>query len=262
MTDPGVTGAPVDVVDEASAAAAGTRTAARWIASALGSIPSLAVLASVVRAPSEAGFDAAELAAGVALAALGGIIAVLGFARVIAPVPLEDSDLRDLDLRRIPGQPYASFDELDRDLADLRAAAVEAEYGAARSLRVSQRALLEAQRAAAAANEAEAAAAVEPGGAELERRARDARRLAEEKQRIAAARELEATHAAGPATWDQQLARRDAIRTKAYRLKAADEVGRRYRQAQFAAGVAVALIAAGIVLLGLAPESNPAGAGG
>jgi NAD(P)H-hydrate repair Nnr-like enzyme with NAD(P)H-hydrate dehydratase domain len=52
--------------------------------------------------------------------------------------------------------------------------------------------------------------------------------------------------------------RRDEIRARAYRLKAADEVGRRYRHAQVAAAIAAGLIAAGIVLLALAPKQNAA----
>jgi hypothetical protein len=249
-----VAGPGTDVVDDASAAAAGTRTAARWIASALGSIPSLAILASLIRAPTEAGFDVAKLALGVGLAALGGILALLAFARVLTPVPLEDEDLRTLDFRRIPGQPYVSFDDLERDLDDVRGAAVEREYGVVRSSLESQRARAEADRAQAAAQAAETAVADETDG-DLHQRAVEARRVADEAERVAAAKEhVAAANVAAQAVWDQQLIRRDAIRAKAYRLKAADEVGLRYRQAQVVAIVAVALIAAGIVLLALAPE--------
>lgn len=254
--------APSDVVDEASAAADGTRKAARWIASAFGSIPGLAILSSVVRAPGTAGFDPIKLAVGVCLATIGAVIAVLGFARVIAPVPLEDRDLHDLDLRRIPGQPYASFEDLDRDMNDLRSAAVEEEYRAAQSLRASLRAKTEADQSEAAAIEAERTAAADPDDTQLKQRAVDARQLAERMRHTASAKEAAAAaDAAGRTSWEDQLMRRDEIRAKAYRLKAADEVGRRYRHAQVAAAIAAGLIAAGIVLLALAPKPSAAAHG-
>jgi hypothetical protein len=263
MTDPGTQTtaktAAADVIDEASAAAVGTRKAALWIASAFGSIPGLAILSSVVRAPGTAGYDPIKLAVGVGLATIGAVIAVLGFARVIAPVPLEDKDLHDLDLRRIPGQPYARFEDLDRDMNDLRSAAVEEEYRTAQSLRASLRAKTEAEHSEAAAIDAERAAAAEPDDAQLKQRAVDARQLAERTRHAASAKEAAAAaDATGSTSWDEQLMRRDEIRARAYRLKAADEVGRRYRHAQVAAAIAAGLIAAGIVLLALAPKQNAA----
>lgn len=87
------------VVDEAVSVVDGIRSTARWIASSFGAIPSLAVLTSIVRAPGDAGFDPLKLALGVGLAALGAATGVLFFAWVIAPVPLEDHDVRKLDLR-------------------------------------------------------------------------------------------------------------------------------------------------------------------
>lgn len=117
-----------DVVDEASAAAQGTRSAARWLASVLGGLPSLAILSAIVNAPGEAGFDVVRLSLGVGLCAVGALLAVLGFARVITPVPLEDKDLVDLDLKRIPGQPYTRFADLDRDMDAIRTAVLEEEY--------------------------------------------------------------------------------------------------------------------------------------
>jgi hypothetical protein len=60
--------------------------------------------------------------------------------------------------------------------------------------------------------------------------------------------------------WAEQLARTEAIRTDAYQLKAADEVSERFLHARIAAAFAVALIATGVVLLGLAPNSKPTAA--
>jgi hypothetical protein len=140
-------------------------------------------------------------------------------------------------------------------MTDLRSAAVTEEYRAAQSLRAWQRAKVEAEQFEAAAIEAERAAAADPGDAQLDQRALDARRLVDGARRGAAAKEVTAAaDRASQALWDEQLTRRDEIRAKAYRLKAADEVGRRYRHAQVAAMIATGLIAAGIVLLGLAPK--------
>lgn len=242
-------------VDEAVAAAEGTRTAARWIASALGAIPSLAVLASIVRAPGDTGFDRTLLAVGVALAAAGAVIGVLGFAWVIAPVPLEDKDVEDVDLRRIPGQPFTKFSDLNAELGQLRRGAAGMESKATASLVEAKRAEALAQSKEAAAKAAEAQAQAAPGDAALQTRAQGARASADETAENAAA--AAATSAADNAElgqWQTQVTRRDSIRQDAYRLKAASEVGKRYLVARWGAVLSVALVAAGVVLLGLAPN--------
>jgi hypothetical protein len=103
-----------DIVDTARDAATGTRGAAKWMASALGAIPSLAIIGAIVRDPGEGGFDATQLALGVLLAALGAIIGVIAFARVIAPVRVEDKHLKDAHLARIPGHSYTEISTLRR----------------------------------------------------------------------------------------------------------------------------------------------------
>ncbi|MER7582386.1 hypothetical protein [Kitasatospora sp. NPDC097691] len=238
-------------VDEAVAAAEGTRTTARWIASSLGAIPSLAVLASVVRAPGDAGFDPLKLTLGVALAAIGALVGVLGFARVLAPVPLEDADIRTLDVKRIPGQPYATFAELDRDLNLLRNNLADKEVEAAESRSAATAAESDAQHAEAAAAATGAAATGRAHRQGADKARADAvlkRTLATEQARKADA----------DAVWltvlTNQVSARDSIRRDAYRLKATDEVGSRYHQALIAAIASVAAIAAGVTLLGLAPE--------
>src|SRR4051794_26510552 len=117
-----------EVVDTARDAAAGTRAAAKWMASALGAVPSLAIIGAIVRDPGEGGFDATELAVGVGLAALGAILGVLAFARVIAPVRVEDKNVEDAHLKRIPGQPYDKADDLKTNLETLRALSASAEF--------------------------------------------------------------------------------------------------------------------------------------
>lgn len=245
------------VVDEAVAAAQGTRSAALWIASALGAIPSLAVLASIVRAPGDSGFDPAKLALGVALAALGAVIGVLGFAWVMLPVPLEDSDVRKLDLKRIPGQPYTTFDSLDSDLEKLRQAATEREYQATQALASAKRLQAQARQAEATAKEAEEKASAAPADTVLNTAATEARARADRAKTEAAAKEAAAAADADELSiWMAQVSRRDAVRRDAYRLRAADVVRHRFMAACFGAVAAAGLIAAGVVLLGLAPNAK------
>ena len=242
-------------VDEAVAAAEGTRTAARWIASSLGAIPSLAVLAAIVRAPGDSGFDPTKLAVGVALAAVGALIGVLGFAWVIAPVPLEDKDVADVDLTLIPGQPFTTFGALNQELAQLRRGAAEMESRATASLVAAKRAEALAQSKEATAKAAEAEAQAASADAELQARARAARASADEAAAEAAAAAATAAADSTELTqWQTQVARRDSIRQDAYRLKAASKVGTRYLVARWGAVLSVALVAAGVVLLGLAPN--------
>ena len=244
-----------DVVDEARSAAAGTRVAAKWLASALGSIPSLAVLASIVRSPGDAGFDKTKLWLGVGLAAAGAVLGVLAFARVIAPVPLEDKDLQDLDLRRIPGQPYEKFEKLRENLDALRGAEVDNSLKVVRALQSTKAVETAANRLEAEAKEADAAAKASPNDDTLTERAARARRDADAARKAADAQAAAAeSRAAGHSVWSEQLARAEAVRRDAYGLKAADEVGKRFLEARIASVISVGLIAAGIVQLGLAPK--------
>ncbi len=252
---------PPTVVDQAVAAAEGTRTAARWIASSLGAIPSLAVLASIVRTPGSGGFDPAKLALGVALAALGAVTGVLLFAWVIAPVPLEDKHLRTLKLTRIPGQPYTGFDELNGHLESVRAVAADKAHAIDGEIVDVKTTEAEALAAGRAAQDAEKRSAEFPGEAELKEKAQEARERASRLQSAAAeVAAAVAAHTEALTIWTTHLARLDEVRQDAYRLKAADVVRRRYLIARCGAVLSVALIASGVVLLGLAPV--PAGHAG
>jgi hypothetical protein len=247
------------VVDEARSAAEGTRVASRWLASALGAIPSLAILGAIVRAPGDAGFDPTELALGVGLAALGALIGVLAFARVIAPVPLEDKDLETLNLTRIPGQPYATFERLRESLEAIRGAAVDDEFAMARALRAAKTSDASAARLQARAVEAEEAAKADPSHQAAAERAKHAHSDADRARSEADAKAADAAaQQAGHEVWAEQFTRTEAIRSDAYGLKASDEVRLRFRDAQIAAVFAVALIAAGVVLVGLAPIEKSA----
>lgn len=254
---------PADVaqplVDDAGSAAEGTRRAALWIASALGSVPSLAILGAVVRDPGRGGFDTTQLGIGIGLAAFGALLGVLAFAWVNTPIPLTDKLLTEqkIDLERLPGLPYSTFEELVDRLEWVRAAAVAEEREAATALQ--KAATAEASAAAAELEASRQAAAAKTGGdASLEAaaaRARvDADRLRGEAVRLratAAAKDIDAT------TWRTQLGRHDEVRTAAFRLYASDVVRRRFRWAIGGAVVAVAAVAGGVFFLGIAPLPEP-----
>jgi hypothetical protein len=243
---------PASISDSVFAAAEGTRATARWIATALGAVPSLAVLAAIVRAPGDAGFDGVKLGVGVGLAALGALVAILGFAWVIAPLSLEDTHLNDVNLKRIFGQPYTSIAELNESIEDVSAELSTADLRAIRASAKSQEAATRASEAEAEAKAAEEAASGDPG--QLPAAAR-ARAEADKAESEAASAARTAAYWTGELTLrTNQLNRRNEIRRDAYLLKAADEVSRRYKWSLLVVALAVAAIATGIVSLGLAPK--------
>jgi hypothetical protein len=247
-----------DVVDDARVAAAGTRNASRWLASALGAIPSLAVVGTVIAAPGDAGWDAPKLWVGVLLAAAGASLGVLAFARVIAPVPLEDSKVK-VDITRLPGHSFATFQNLREDAERVRQAAAQQAHDAASAEVTAKRAEAMAAEREAIALAAKTASEAKPNDAELEARAREARSAADESRNTAIEHRAEAAaEDAEKANWIGQLAERDQLRQWAYGLQASETVGKRFLEARIAAVFAVALVAVGIVLVALAPKPKQA----
>lgn len=107
-----------------------------------------------------------------------------------------------------------------------------------------------------AANQAELDAADVNADQSLKQAARQARAEADTARTTAVAAATEAAAATESLSlWTTQLERRYRIRQDAYRLAAADIVGRRYLIARVGAVVSVALVASGIVFLGLAPKT-------
>jgi hypothetical protein len=210
-----------DVVDDARSAAAGTRTTARWLASALGAIPSIAIIAAIVRAPGDLGFEPTKLAVGVALAAAGATVGLIAFAWVLAPVALEDDDLTGFKIRRVPGHPYDSFTQLSDSIDAVRRASATLEFEAADHEAAAKEA--EAEQAAAQAVVAALEARSDESGVAAELRTAQAK-LAE--KRAAATRAAGDAEAAGGSvtTFSDQLVARERIRSAAYSLKAGDVV--------------------------------------
>jgi hypothetical protein len=248
--------ADAGVVDEARSAAAGTRSAARWLASALAAIPSLAIVTTLVSGPGDAGFREGRLIWGVALAALGALIGVISFAGVFAPVPLTDKDLARADLRSIPGSRYPSFPVLAKAIEALRDASVLREGELSEAEADAKKA--ESQAAAAEAYATTLEADAKDGDDALKERAKKARAEADAKRLVSqdAAGSFAALTARSKFLFDQ-LERAKSLRHEAYLLKAADVVGAKYSTAQAGAVVATILIAAGVAFLALAPKPKP-----
>ena len=253
MADPEKAAAD-DIVDEAQHAARGTRSAARWIASALGAIPSLAVLGALVRAPGDAGFDPALLAVGIALAAAGAFIGILAFARVLTPVELEDKHLTRFRMERIPGNRWPKFNVLSESMSRWRETWGTESLDAATEAQRAEGAKASAVAADRAATALEAQAKAAPRDKQLQKRAQNARALSERRQAEAIeAAALAAAAAAGEEQAKEQFLAREAIRAHIYRLKAADEVRKRFSGATLWAAVATALVAAGVFFLAVSP---------
>src|SRR5947207_13061188 len=151
-----------EVSDDPRYGAAGTRKTARWIASAFGAIPALAALGALVRAPGDEGFDPTKLTLGIALAALGAVIGILGFARVLSPVEVKDADLDDFDMTRVLGSPYKKFSDFKDALEAFRKAIAYEERRLALAEVESKEADATAARAAADADAAATEAVHDP----------------------------------------------------------------------------------------------------
>jgi hypothetical protein len=248
------------IVDDALNAAESTRTTAKWLASALGAIPSLAVVASIVRAPGDGGFDAVLLSIGVVLAAAGGIVGVLAFARVQAPVALEDTDVSKISFVRLPGQSFTSWQGLADQLNKVRQSETDFAVKAKTANRAAKLAEVEAELAQSELDAAEKRAADTPDDVGLKQAARAAQGVHLEAE----LRAIKAADVARSRVDDHevmliQLERLLAIRRDAYRLAATDVVRARFKTAQTVAVLAAVLITAGVILLGLAPKEAPPG---
>jgi hypothetical protein len=246
------------IVDDALHAADATRTTARWLASALGAVPSLAVVASIVRAPGNGGFDAVLLSIGVGLAAAGAVVGVLAFARVLAPAALEDADVSKVSFVRLQGQSFESWQKLADQLRNVRQNETTFAVKANAAKRAAKLAEAEAELTAAELEAAEKRAADAPNDTDLKLAAHVAREADLKARRKAVhAADMARSRADDHQVMLIQLERLFAIRRDAYRLAATDEVGDRFRKAQMAAVLAAALITAGVILLGLAPKEAP-----
>jgi hypothetical protein len=249
---------PPTVGDLAISAAEGTRTTARWLASALGAVPSLALLAALVRAPGDAGYDTTLLVAGVVSAAAGALVGVLGFAAVLVPLALEAPDLSTFDLSRVPAQPYRTVGELTAALTRLRDGATDTEGRLTAAYTGAQHAEQKKLAAESAVVDAELASEAKPRDKSLAQALRAARGVAAKERTTAGSAtadlmSLQFSHG----VWRDQVRRAELIQRDAFLLQAADEVRQRFRTARVLAVISVLLVAAGVLMLASAPQPKP-----
>jgi hypothetical protein len=257
-------GAPEDNVDDARQAAAGTRRTARWLASALGAIPSIGLITTLIQAPGEQGLNWGWLAFGVLLAAAGGALGIYAFANVLTPVPLTDSDLNNDTVKAVPGSIYTTRKELLQDLRDLSGELGTQEGEANDEAANAKGVEAEAALAEAAALRAEQESKENPRSDAKKRVAERLRAEADAKKREAeAATAIAASKSQYASFTKEQLTRRFAIKRDAYLLTASEAVGKRFKWAlHWALPIAAALLSVGLIFLALSPKPKEEGDGG
>jgi hypothetical protein len=247
--------ADTSVVEDAANAAAGLRSTARWVASALAAIPSLAILATLFKPPEGTQFDEGRLFVALMVAAAAAILGIVYLSRVLKPAQLRPGDLDGFDMRELPGAPFSSIDELRRSIEGAqRVVAVkrvlvddaEADVALAKSHSDQAKAALEAVEKLLKENPSD------PGLQELAAASRDAWSkldlvtAAESAKAASAARVLKGQ--------EHQLNARLALLRDAYRLKTTDIVASRYREALYACGASLLAIGFAVFLLLTAPK--------
>lgn len=250
------------VIENALSSAEGTRKAAQWIASALAGIPSLAIVASIVSGPGDNGFDPTELGLGIGLAAVGVLLGILFFARVLTPLSLEDFNLEGFPMARVPDSPCDTYAELEAIISSFHSTLASGGTRLADAKWAAEKAGAEASVADRAQTVAMERTKDKTGGdSEKERREQElvaATIHAEEKH--AAAESAAGEFKARTVTYERsqgQLVAAETLRADVYRLKTADEVRIRFNDARRALVVIVAFVAAGLVLVGIAPKEDP-----
>lgn len=250
------------VMEDALSAAEGTRKTAQWMASALAGIPSIGIVAAIVSGPGANGFDTTELAWGIALAAFGVALGIYVFARVITPLSLEDFSLEEFPMARVPDSPCDTYAELETVISTFHRTLATAGAKLADAKRAAAKVVAEAAVAQSALTIAlERAKETTGSQADKDERAQqviDASAHAQEKR--GAAETAEGEFKSLLVTYEHsqgQLAAAETLRQNVYRLKTADEVRSRFNTARYCFWVVIACVAAGLVLVGIAPKEAP-----
>jgi hypothetical protein len=251
-----------EVVDEATAAAAGTRKAALWIAAALGGIPSLAILGALVRAPGDAGFNGYLLGVGIGLAAIGAVVGVFSIADVIEPVAVTDAMLleRPFDVTRVPGHPFKTYSDLLERLRHNRGQLWNRVYLASDATVWAKKAAAKGASSEMLLKEAEQDLAnYQPDDDKkkrLKKTVEDAKRTRDRDRATADSYSAEAAALDESVTlMKKQVQAAETVRSDAFRLYASDEVRRHYGATRSTVAAAALLVAAGILSLALAPKA-------
>jgi len=245
------------LVEDATSAAAGLRSTARWVASALAAIPSVAILATLLKPPEGEQFDDGRLFVALALAAAAALLGIIYLWRVLRPAQLKETDLDGFEMAALPNAPFGTIDEL-RDSAKGAHHAV-----ADKQVLVGD---AEADAAFAKARSDQAKAALETIEKQLKDNPNDPglQDLARVKRGEWSKLDLESGALAALAASsgrvlkgkEDQLNARIALLRDAYRLKTTEIVASKYKDALVACGFAVAMIALAIFLLLTAPKKG------
>ena len=248
--------ASTEAADEAPQAATGIRATARWMAGAFAGIPSLAVIASLIHAPGDAGFDQAQLIWGVLLAAAGALIGILAFARVLAPLALVDKNIDAIVLQQLPEARFKSYEELRKEIEFARD-----RVGLQRVVASDWAGWAEAADAEAVEAEAtvklleELLAGEKPPDPIKHQEAVEARRQAQSLRATAGTQKGNADIAGKDlALGEQILASLETLRRGAYGLQAGKILEQKFYEARAWSALAVLLVAGGVILLALAPK--------
>jgi hypothetical protein len=248
--------ADLEANEEARNAVGGTRTTAKWIASAFAGIPSLAVIGALIRAPGDSGFEDGYLIAGVLLAAVGAVIGIYGFANVLLPASLTDDQV-DVDMSRIPESRFTSFGALRHAVEQQRSDLGVKRVQTADATGFSEAAEKEASAAEEALKRLEAMLLSSPTDSDLKDRVLVAREESRQLRTTAGAKGAEAAiQTRDYELGSDELKWLDELRRAAYSLKASDKVRDRFNDALKGGLVAVAFVALGVIFLALAPKDK------
>jgi hypothetical protein len=123
--DDKVAAVPDPTLEDAQSAAAGYRRVGETIVAVAAAIPALSLLSSLVRAPSDAGFDKLDLGIGVAFAVLGTFVAVGVAAYLRMPAAIEDSQLEDFPMARVPFAVDSDYPTLKQEITRISGSVAE-----------------------------------------------------------------------------------------------------------------------------------------
>jgi hypothetical protein len=255
--------ASTPIADDVLNAAAETRSTAKWVASALGAIPGLSILAAIVTAPGEGEtWNVLLLVPGLFFLGAGALWALTDFAKVLQPIALSDVDVRYLtDLSIVPGAPaVATTGKLPG--ADLLDQISSARTALAKERHAAVQAGIAMKKAQAAAAEREATALRLEHMAKSPSADRETKDRAAEARAEAGAAQASAASAAGEygaaeysaQVPETQLRRLDRVRTSALLVLSARRVGSRFETAMSHLPFALFLVGTGVVLVALAPQ--------
>ncbi len=245
----------VAVVDDARQGAVGLRGAAMWVAGAIAGIPTLAILATILKPPDGAAFEPVLPSIGIFLSVLGALLGIVALARVFEPVMTEDADLRGSSLGRIPEAVDDSYDALlIRIQGDHRHAALARTRSADEQVYAApaEAELAEAEHRLKQAEEALKDDAANPAKLRYAAKARIRLSAASASAAQAKGRAQAALRASEVA--NAHLGDGLTIRRAAFQLAAADTVRSRYKAAMENTLGAGAIAAIGIALILLASQ--------